>query len=74
MSILICHTGTDTWFHLEDSGYLISESEAQDNDADGDLELGNNLADIAVQHGYPITPELAARIYELVVNYYKETQ
>jgi hypothetical protein len=24
--ILICHTGTDTWFTMDDTGYIISKA------------------------------------------------
>jgi hypothetical protein len=31
----------------------------------------NSLDEIAMQHGYQITPELAVQIYELVMNYHE---
>lgn len=69
--ILICHTGTDTWFTLHDTGYIISASDAKKHDHEGSLAEANSLDDIAMQHGYPITPELAVQIYEMVMNHYE---
>jgi hypothetical protein len=69
--ILICHTGTDTWFTLHDSGYIISRSDADANDTDGNLADANSLDEIAMEHGYQITPELAVQIYEMVMNYHE---
>jgi hypothetical protein len=69
--ILICHTGTDTWFTIDDTGYIISKPDAEKHDSDGSLKEANSLEDIAVNHGYPITAELAVMIYELVMNYHE---
>jgi hypothetical protein len=69
--ILVCHTGTDTWFTLDDTGYIISKSDAEKHDSDGSLAEANSLEDIAVTHGYKITPELAVQIYELVMNHHE---
>lgn len=69
--ILICHTGTDTWFTLHDTGYIISRTDAEKHDNEGSLKEANSLDDIAVTHGYQITPELAVQIYELVMNHYE---
>lgn len=69
--ILVCHTGTDTWFTLHDTGYIISLSDAKRHDHDGSLSDANSLDEIAMQHGYQITPELAVQIYELVMNHYE---
>lgn len=69
--ILICHTGTDTWFTLDDTGYIISKADAVKHDDEGSLAEANSLDDIAVNHGYQITPELAVQIYELVMNYHE---
>lgn len=69
--ILVCHSGTDTWFTLDDTGYIISMADAQEHDTDGSLSDANSLSDIAMEHGYQITPELAVLIYELVMNYHE---
>lgn len=69
--ILICHTGTDTWFTMDDTGYIISKTDAEAHDTDGSLSDANSLDEIAMQHGYQITPELAVMIYELVMNYHE---
>jgi hypothetical protein len=69
--ILVCHTGTDTWFTLHDTGYIISFEDAWKHDDDGDLADANSLSDIASTHGYCITPELADLIYATVVSYYE---
>lgn len=69
--ILICHTGTDTWFTLHDTGYIISKADAEARDTEGSLSEANSLDEIAMQHGYQITPELAVQIYELVMNYHE---
>ena len=69
--ILVCHSGTDTWFTLTDSGYIISKADAEAHDIEGDMAEANSLSDIAMEHGYQITPELATQIYELVMNHYE---
>lgn len=69
--ILICHTGTDTWFTMDDTGYIISKGDAEKHDTDGSMSDANSLDEIAMQHGYQITPELAVQIYELVMNYHE---
>lgn len=69
--ILICHTGTDTWFTMDDTGYIISKADAEKHDSEGSLSDANSLDEIAMQHGYQITPELAVMIYELVMNYHE---
>lgn len=69
--ILICHTGTDTWFTMDDTGYIISKTDAKKHDHEGSLADANSLDDIAMNHGYKITPELAVQIYELVMNHYE---
>jgi len=69
--ILICHTGTDTWFTLHDTGYIISLADANKHDTDKSLKEANSLDTIAQEHGYEITPELAVQIYELVMNYHE---
>ena len=66
----ICHTGTDTWFSLADTGYIVDGTIAENNDVDGDMESGY-LAETAKLHGYEITPELAQKIYELVRSHYE---
>lgn len=72
--ILICHTGTDTWFTLHDTGYIISKADAEAHDHEGSLSEANSLDEIAMQHGYQITEELAVQIYELVMNYHEGRQ
>lgn len=67
--VLVCHTGTDTWFSLTDTSYIISADVAHKEDVDG-LMLGGYLAETAKAHGYEVTPELAQKIYELVEEYY----
>ena len=69
--ILVCHAGTDTWFTLHDTGYIISLVDAKKHDSDGSLADANSLKDISEEHGYEITPELAVQIYELVMNYHE---
>jgi hypothetical protein len=69
--ILICHTGTDTWFTMDDTGYIISRPDAEAHDTEGSLSDANSLDEIAMQHGYQITPELAVLIYEMVMNYHE---
>jgi hypothetical protein len=69
--ILICHTGTDTWFTMDDTGYIISKAHAEAHDSEGSMSDANSLDEIAMQHGYQITPELAVQIYELVMNYHE---
>jgi hypothetical protein len=68
--IFICHTGTDTWFSLADTGYIVDGTIAENNDVDGGMESGY-LAETAKLHGYEITPELAQKIYELVRSHYE---
>ncbi len=69
--ILICHTGTDTWFTLHDTGYIISLADAKKYDSEGSLADANSLQEVSQEHGYEITPELAVQIYELVMNYHE---
>lgn len=69
--ILVCHAGTDTWFTLSDTGYIISRTDAERHDHEGSLSEANSLDEIAMAHGYQITPELAVQIYELVMNYHE---
>ena len=66
----ICHVGTDTWFSLTDTAYIVDGATADKHDDDNSMENGY-LADIAMEHGYEITPELAQKIYELVKEYHE---
>jgi len=68
--IFVCHTGTDTWFSLTDTTYIVDGTIASNNDVDDDMENGY-LAETAKLHGYEITPELAQKIYELVKEYHE---
>lgn len=68
--IFVCHTGTDTWFSLTDTAYIIDGAIASNNDVDDSMENGY-LAETAKLHGYEITPELAQKIYELVKEYHE---
>jgi hypothetical protein len=56
---------------MDDTGYIISKADAVANDTEGSMSDANSLDEIAMQHGYQITPELAVRIYELVMNYHE---
>ena len=56
---------------MDDTGYIISKADAVANDTEGSMSDANSLDEIAMQHGYQITPELAVQIYELVMNYHE---
>lgn len=68
--IFICHTGTDTYFSLADSGYIISSTDI-DEELGGLHEDDSDVTEAAMQRGYQINDELATMIYELVMNYHE---
>lgn len=67
-NIFVCHTGTDTFFSLSDTGYIISDHDVKEFTV---VEDDSDVTEAAMQRGYPITEELAAQIYELVMNYHE---
>lgn len=69
--IFITHSGTDTWFALEDGAYLIGAHELADYAGSDEIFDDGEVTDAALQHGYVITEELATQIYELVMNYHE---
>lgn len=68
--IFVCHTGTDTWFSLTDTTYVIDGRTANENDEDSSIKEGY-LAETARTYGYKITPDLAQKIYKLIKEYHK---
>lgn len=68
--IFVCHTGTDTWFSLSDTAFMIDGATAGNNDDDESMANGY-LASLCQEHGYEITPELSQKIYELVRSYHE---
>lgn len=69
--IFITHSGTDTWFSIQDGAYLIGQHELDDYTGDASIFDDSEVTDAAMQHGYHINEELATQIYELVMNYYE---
>lgn len=70
-NIFITHSGTDTWFSLQDGAYLIGQHELDDYTDSASVFDDSEVTDAAMQHGYIITDELATQIYELVMNYHE---
>lgn len=67
--IYISHNGSGTFFGLDDDVQLISAADIETNDSEA---LGSgDISDVAVNHGYLITPELAQILYETAMHYHE---
>jgi len=68
--IYISHAGSGTYFGFNDDVQLISEHDVNNHDSEA-LSSGD-ISDVAANHGYMITPELAQILYEVAMNYHEK--
>ena len=68
--IYISHNGSGTYFGFDDDVQLISHVDIENNDSEA---LGSgDISEVAANHGYVITPELAQILYEVAMNYHEK--
>jgi hypothetical protein len=65
----VAHEGMDTFFTMNDTGYIFSSADA-DDEINDDLENGY-CRDACERIGYEITPGLAKMFYELAKSYWE---